>query len=252
MEEKDVDLRDPKFSVTPDDRMMIVCGGSIYLGTKQIKGRQPRVMFSRDGREFTPPQKVLENGDWLWRVTWHDGVAYGTTYKNVDAENKPLTEWSLRLVSSTDGVSWKPVSTLEVSGHPNETTLRFLKDGRMIAMVRRESGVTKAGWLGESAPPYTRWTWHESNYQFGGPNFIELPGGRFVAGTRDYSTKGKATMLLALMSADATMTPMATLPSGGDCSYPGLVYQEGVLWVSYYSSHEGKTSIYLAKVKLYW
>jgi len=25
---------------------------------------------------------------------------------------------------------------------------------------------------------------------------------------------------------------------------------EGLLWVSYYSSHEGKTSIYLAKVRL--
>ena len=41
-----------------------------------------------------------------------------------------------------------------------------------------------------------------------------------------------------------------TLPSGGDTSYPGLVWHDGLLWVSYYSSHEGKTSIYLAKVKL--
>ena len=40
------------------------------------------------------------------------------------------------------------------------------------------------------------------------------------------------------------------LPSGGDCSYPGMVWHEGLLWMSYYSSHEGKTSIYLAKVRL--
>ena len=40
------------------------------------------------------------------------------------------------------------------------------------------------------------------------------------------------------------------LPSGGDCSYPGLVWHEGVLWVSYYSSHEGRTMIYLARVQL--
>ena len=37
---------------------------------------------------------------------------------------------------------------------------------------------------------------------------------------------------------------------GGDCSYPGLVFHEGLLYMSYYSSHEGKTSIYLAKIKL--
>jgi len=40
------------------------------------------------------------------------------------------------------------------------------------------------------------------------------------------------------------------LPSGGDCSYPGLAWQAGLLRVSYYSSHEGKTSIYLATVAL--
>ena len=40
------------------------------------------------------------------------------------------------------------------------------------------------------------------------------------------------------------------MPSAGDNSYPGLVLHEDVLWVSYYSSHDGKTSIYLAKLKL--
>jgi hypothetical protein len=47
----------------------------------------------------------------------------------------------------------------------------------------------------------------------------------------------------------------ATLPSGGDCSYPGLVeLTDGSALVSYYSSHEkdddGKsiTAIYLARL----
>ena len=38
--------------------------------------------------------------------------------------------------------------------------------------------------------------------------------------------------------------------AGGDTSYPGLVFFRGVLWVSYYASHEGKTNIYLAKIRL--
>jgi hypothetical protein len=29
-----------------------------------------------------------------------------------------------------------------------------------------------------------------------------------------------------------------------------MVWHEDLLWISYYSSHEGKTSIYLAKVKV--
>ncbi len=46
------------------------------------------------------------------------------------------------------------------------------------------------------------------------------------------------------------LTEFLKLPSGGDTSYPGLVWHDGLLWVSYYSSHEGKSSIYLAKVRL--
>ena len=52
------------------------------------------------------------------------------------------------------------------------------------------------------------------------------------------------------MTADGDYEPALTLPSGGDTSYPGLVWHDGLLWVSYYSSHEGKSAIYLAKVKV--
>ena len=43
--ETGIDLRDPKLSITPDDRLMMVAGGSVYDGTRYL-GRQPRVMFS--------------------------------------------------------------------------------------------------------------------------------------------------------------------------------------------------------------
>jgi hypothetical protein len=133
-----------------------------------------------------------------------------------------------------------------VTGQPNETTIRFDKTGTMLALVRRESG---KGWFGSAKPPFREWTWKELNYKLGGPNFIELPDGTLVAGTREYGEKKKATTLIARLTPDA-LEPLATLPSGGDTSYPGLVWHDHLLWVSYYSSHQGKTSIYLAKVKL--
>lgn len=46
------------------------------------------------------------------------------------------------------------------------------------------------------------------------------------------------------------LKPLLDLPSSGDSSYPGLVWHDNLLWVSYYSSHEGKSAIYLARVKL--
>jgi hypothetical protein len=55
--------------------------------------------------------------------------------------------------------------------------------------------------------------------------------------------------VLARMTA-RSYEPVLTLPSGGDTSYPGLVFHDGLLWMSYYSSHEGKAGVYLAKIRL--
>jgi hypothetical protein len=257
--EKGIDLRDPKLSITPDDRLMIVAGGSVYEGTKLL-GRQPRVTFSKDGREWSAPQRVLSEGEWLWRVTWHDGKAYGVSYnasERATAAAKEAAEsgkvdpgpadWKLKLVVSQDGVKYDVVTHLDVPGHPNETTLRFLPDGEMISLVRREGGNT-FGWIGRSQAPYTEWSWKETKHRLGGPNFIPLPDGSLWAGSRSYP--GGAKTVLARMTADGEYDPVLTLPSGGDTSYPGLVWHEGLLWMSYYASHEGKSAIYLAQIKL--
>lgn len=257
--EEGIDLRDPKLSVTPDDRLMIVAGGSVYRGTKTLQGRQPRVAFSSDGREWTGPRRVLTEGEWLWRVTWHDGRAYGVSY-NASARSTPAAQdaaksgkvaagpaaWKLRLFAGTDGLKYDLVTHLDVPGHPNETTLRFLPDGEMMALVRREAGNT-FGWIGRSRPPYTEWRWQETRHRLGGPNFVVLPDGSLWAAGRSYP--GGAKTVLARMSPDG-YEPVLTLPSGGDTSYPGLVWHRGLLWMSYYSSHEGKAAIYLAKFKV--
>ncbi len=117
-------------------------------------------------------------------------------------------------------------------------------------------------WVGRSTAPFTQWNWSEAEYQVGGPNFIQIPDGRsWIAGGRRYP--GGAKMYLATLNVDAIgakpregegrtelYRQRLELPSSGDCSYPGLVWFENQLWVSYYSSHEGKSSIYLARVDL--
>lgn len=244
--EKGIDLRDPKLSITSDGRLMIVAGGSVYKGGRKILGRQPRVAFSRDGIHWTPTKRVLAEGDWLWRVTWHKGTAYGVAYRTSPRKTGPkAADWLITLYKSKDGLKWEPVSDVQVPDRPNETTLRFLPGGELVALVRREGG-TRHGWIGTAKPPYNRWTWRETKHRLGGPNFIRLPDGEMWAGSRSYP--GGAKTVLARMT-KTSYEPRLTLPSGGDTSYPGLVWHDKLLWMSYYSSHEGKTCIYLAKIR---
>ena len=52
------DLRDPKLSVTPDGRLMVTMGGSIYID-RELKGFIPQVSFSSDGRTFSAAEPVV-------------------------------------------------------------------------------------------------------------------------------------------------------------------------------------------------
>ena len=244
LSEEGIDLRDPKLSIAPDGRLMMLAGGSVYDEHNKLVGRQPRVAFSNDGTTWTPPQRVLSEGQWLWRITWHDGRAYGLAYRAHDKSTS--TPWILALYSSNDGLHYEAIKELDVPDRPNESTLRFLSDGTMIALVRREAG-NQHGWIGTSRAPYTDWKWHETGHRLGGPNFIVLPDGAMWAAGRAYGEK--STNVLARFGPER-YDPVLTFPSGGDCSYPGMVWHDNLLWMSYYSSHEGKTSIYLAKVNL--
>ncbi len=257
--EKGIDLRDPKLSVTPDGRLMIVAGGSVYEG-KKLLGRQPRVAFSKDGKEWTATKRVLAEGDWLWRVTWHGGKCYGVSYNAAERTSKEAkdaaasgkadpgpADWKLKLWVSADGEKYDLVTHLDVPGHPNETTLRFRPDDEMVALVRREGG-NQRSWVGTSKPPYTKWAWKELPARIGGPNFVFAPDAPTVAAVRLYDGQVR-TALGFLDPAGGKLVEALKLPSGGDTSYAGLVWHDGLLWVSYYSSHEGKSAIYLARVK---
>jgi len=118
----------------------------------------------------------------------------------------------------------------------------------MVALVRREGGNRK-GWVGTSTAPYKEWRWKELPAQVGGPNFIFQQDGPTIAAVRLYDGKVRTSLCL-LDVKDGILAEALKLPSGGDTSYAGLVWHDNLLWVSYYSSHEGKSAIYLAKAKL--
>ncbi len=175
---------------------------------------------------------------WLWRLTWHKGVAYSVGYA-CGQERK-----FARLYRSEDGKHFETlVDELHTEEYPNETCLVFLEDDTCLCLLRRGG----TGLIGRAAPPYTDWTWKDLGVRIGGPNFVRLPDGRYVAAVRLYDEQVRTA--LCWLDPDAgTLDEFLALPSGGDTSYAGLMWRDGLLWVSYYASHEGKTSIYHARV----
>jgi hypothetical protein len=156
------------------------------------------------------------------------------------------------LFESSNGIDYRPIVSWDIAGYPNETTLRFSKAGEMVALLRRDKAFDNKAWIGVSSYPYKEWTWHIAKHYFGGPNFVILDDGSFWAAGRvctinPYGLFEKTVM--ASMEVD-DLTPFLVLPSGGDTSYPGIVYQDGNFLISYYSSHESKTAIYLACVSM--
>ncbi|MDX1928694.1 MAG: sialidase family protein [Pirellulaceae bacterium] len=237
------DLRDAKLTIAPDGRFML--NGAGMQADKAVRYHS-MVWFSSDhGKTWDEGQRIGDPGFWLWRTQWHLGTAYSMGYDT----NRDRTSRTLRLYKSTDGAKFETlVEKVNVPNGVGEDRILFMRDGSALCLLRNESG-TKHGLLGRASPPFTDWSWRELQLRIGGPNMMELPDGRILAAVRLYEPKAR-TSLAWIDPVAGTMTECLALPSGGDTSYAGMVLHEGLLWLSYYSSHEEKTCIYLAKVKL--
>lgn len=155
------------------------------------------------------------------------------------------------MYKSKDGKNFETlVERLFDVGYPNETSVIFEGD-TAYCLLRRDGNENGAntGLLGVSKAPFTKWEWKDTGTRIGGPHMIRLPDGRYLAAVRLYDQPVR-TSLCWLDPATGKLTEFLMLPSGGDTSYAGLVLHESQIWVSYYSSHEGKTSIYLSKVAI--
>ncbi len=241
---KGFDLRDPKFSIMTDGRLMLTVGGSIFQGDEYL-GCRPHVAFSKDGIHWSDFVDLQMPEEWIWRVTWHQGIGYGVSYRFSDHSDLDQP-WIMTLFQTQDGIKYDAVTNLEVPDFPSEATLRFLPDGTMVALARRYGN----GWIGTATAPYTTWSWTETRWRLGGPNFLILPNGNMWASSRLISEGLEPTTQTAIGPMTTTSyVPSLVLPSDGDTSYAGMVYRAGILYVSYYSSHEGKSCVYLARIQ---
>ena len=224
---------------------MLLAGGSVYHD-KELLSQKTHVCFSdSDGMNFSTlipielEDDVESDFDWLWRVTWFGEHAYGVLYQK-DQRNTAL-------VRTNDGVHYEHLTRFDFAGRPNEATIRFLSDGTMAIMHRREED-DQMGYWGTSRAPFVNWEWQPMDLRLGGPDFCVLDDGKIVVGTRIYQSSGHYVGIL-LGNRKGVFREIFKLPSGGDCSYPGFVVEEDRILMSYYASHEGQAKIYLAKIR---
>lgn len=240
IEDAKFDLRDAALTEMPDGRLMV-------LGGAQIPGKSTGtfVCFSEDGVKFSDPEIVIEPGRWLWRTTRYGEDSFGVAYGAPDRAN------ASSLLKTRDGRTYETVvdDLLNDGEWPTEARIRFDGEGTAYCLHRRDGKTKTTAMLGVAKPPYQEWQWQDLGQRLGGPNFIATPNGQWLAVGRLYDAPVR-TELLHLDVEQGSMRSLLKLPSGGDTSYPGMVWHDGFLWISYYASHEGKTSIYLAKVKI--
>jgi hypothetical protein len=103
------------------------------------------------------------------------------------------------------------------------------------------------GFILESAHPYAAWRQRPANVHLSGHGVATFNGVTYLfSRTIDGSQSGTTIYTYA----DGKLNPYCRLPSGGDCSYPAAVQICDEMLISFYSSHENATNVYLARVPL--
>ena len=209
-------------------------------------------VWSGNGEDWRGPQPLEGTyGHYIWRAAAYEDRAYLCGRRrqafeaSIESEQVPLTI-EAAVLESEDGLVWR-YRTSFMEDYGDETAFLFEEDGSILAIARDGGG--KIARVCRSSPPWEAWTRTPLDRNVGGPMIVRW-GDRYLVGGRKQSTDGEPRMAVYWLVNDA-LHEAAELPSGGDCSYPGFVQlDEERALLSYYSSHEGPTSIYLAELAL--
>lgn len=229
------DDRDPQFVATPE---------RLFLYDPAMKGSDlvSYVTSTDDGRAWSEPVPVYEPRYIMWKPVVHNGKFYAAAH----VKSNKGDDRDVHLIESPDGVHWKKVSLIRGGNWESETTIFFEPSGQITAFLRQKYGSPRSSLL-TAQPPYTKWSATPGNITFGGHSIHTFHGVNYFFSR---ASKGGDYVTTIYTYADGKLTPFCELPSGGDCSYAEAVQAGDEMLVSYYSSHEGSTNIYLAHVQL--
>lgn len=240
-----------KLDVVPDDRdpQFLVTEKRLFLYDAGMKGPELTTFltYTDDGEAWSKPQPVYEPRFIVWKPIEHNGKFYSGAHKKDEVSSGKGRE--VHLIESEDGIAWRKISTIRAGNWESETTLYFSPDHKATAFLRQKYGSPPAAIL-ETSPPYAEWRERKPDVNhFSGHSVHTFRGVTYLL-TRTMDSSKKQTGSAIFTFADGELTPYCQLPSGGDCAYLEAVEDGENMLVSFYSTHEGSTNIYLAKVPL--
>ncbi|SHG94376.1 hypothetical protein [Flavobacterium defluvii] len=246
--EDNLDLRDAMFAIN-GDKLMAYVHGSRYEGTNLVMFKDFKSDYTKEKgwndlqnvlldkrKDYT--SKIEGNQAWPWKITWYKGKAYSFAYGK---------DSFFDFYTSSNGLNFQNMFfDQNIKGIPTEATLEIDSKGVFYVLSRRDDGGAIIGKSTNSGSTF-EWFGEIPIYSFGGPDFVFYKDGLLVSGRENHK--------VILGYYDLTTNEykkLYTLKSAGDCSYPGMVLKNDILWISYYSGHENKsgTSIYLSRIDL--
>ncbi len=250
------DLRDPK--ILNVGSLLYIYAGAVDEKDTQRRDIEAKLYTSSDGKNWEE-QKVtgLYPGSWLWFVHYDGKQFYGSAYCRAEGDEASRAT----LYKSKDGMNWEAFFSIPVKAS-NEVALDTGTNGELYALVRQEISPNHPLLLIIEDPVNKPGIFELESLPFPlqGPFIKRMKGGSIVIGRRwdegdikenffsNPRTERRVEMIW--VGDNKKIQRLCTLPSGGDCSYPGWgQLADGRIMVSYYSGHAGKypkADIYVA------
>lgn len=251
---KNADIRDAKFLAFNDSKLFLYALKNVNFFAEPYT---TYYSYSADGQHWEDLREMKTKNHVFWRPKIREGIAYAVAVQ--EDHRKSI------LLNSTDGIHWNTMTILYEGKFHGEPEISFRPDGSMVCTARMEGnaiipliGDDDAGTLlGVANYPYTDWKFQKEDItKLDGPAlFLNKHDnntyviGRFEPDARGIITKTgshfsrKRTSIFLLK--EQTLIYLTDLPSCGDTSYPGLIVQDGKLYICYYTNEVHRDPFWL-------
>ncbi|MBM3981867.1 MAG: exo-alpha-sialidase [Planctomycetes bacterium] len=240
----DIDKRDDR------DPQLLVVADKLIMYVASMKGPDltTYAVTTEDGKTWSKPKAVYEEKYIVWKPIQYGKLYYSGAHKKDEVSGGKGRE--VHFIKSSDGIAWEKVSTIRAGNWESETTLHFEKDGTCFAFLRQKYGSPQAQIL-EAKAPYKEWKNRPTDVTHFSGHSVRTYGDVTYLFSRDRNGPPDNRYGQVIYTfADGKLAPYSRFPAGGDCAYAEAVRDGDNMLVSYYSTHEKQTNIYLAVVPL--